>query len=296
MPAVPILFHYGEFQPLWQQAGMMQAGPRMGSGSDCIQLGLPSVDALKASLVQQGDCSKAVLLHYTDPFLLRSAPLRGLRRWLGPKLLICGDLHHGPDPIGTLAAYLQAEPHDAVLLTFNPALLNEVRQRINVPVRCLPPTFFRYPGAKPLEQPRLELLHVGSLGPYHPLRRDLVTTLQARDRVPFRHATTATAVEAASLYASHALVLNIPLNDDLNHRFFEVMASGVPQVVFGDPGLVGEHRALAERPDLFWASSLDELEELVLGLLANPAALRAIPVEPPPYWELSTLLKAAFAP
>jgi hypothetical protein len=124
----------------------------------------------------------------------------------------------------------------------------------------------------------------------------LVTTLQARDRVAFRHATTATAVEAASLYASHALVLNIPLNDDLNHRFFEVMASGVPQVVFGVPGLVGEHRALAERPDVFWASSLDELEELVLSLMADPAALRAIPVEPPPYWELNTLLKAAFAP
>jgi hypothetical protein len=223
-------------------------------------------------------------------------PLRGLRRWPGPKLLICGDLHHGPDPIGTLAAYLQAEPHHAVLLTFNPALLDVVRQRINVPVRCLPPTLFRYPSAKPVEQSRPELLHVGSLGPYHPLRRDLVTTLQARGRVPFRHTTTANAAEAAALYASHALVLNIPLNHDLNHRFFEVMAAGVPQVVFGNPTLVGEHRSLAERPDVFWASSLDELEELVLHLLADPAALQAIPVAPPPYWELNSLLKAAFAP
>ena len=33
-------------------------------------------------------------------------------------------------------------------------------------------------------------------------------------------------------------MLNVPLNHDLNHRFFEVMAAGVPQVVFGDPGLV----------------------------------------------------------
>jgi hypothetical protein len=29
-----------------------------------------------------------------------------------------------------------------------------------------------------------------------------------------------------------------------------VMAAGVPQVVYGDPGLVGEHRHLAERPDV----------------------------------------------
>ncbi len=41
------------------------------------------------------------------------------------------------------------------------------------------------------------------------------------------------------LYAEHALVFNVPLN----HRFFEVMAAGVPQVVFGDPGLVGSAAA-----------------------------------------------------
>ena len=94
----------------------------------------------------------------------------------------------------------------------------------------------------------------------------------------------------------HALVLNVPLNHDLNHRFFEVMAAGVPQVVFGDPSLVGEHRALAERPDVFWASSLEELEDLVLRLFAEPERLQSIPVAPPPYWELKDLLKAAFAP
>ena len=32
---------------------------------------------------------------------------------------------------------------------------------------------------------------------------------------------------AAALDAQHALVLNVPLNHDLNHRFFEVMGSGV---------------------------------------------------------------------
>ena len=114
--------------------------------------------------------------------------------------------------------------------------------------------------------------------------------------MPLRHATTSSPEEAAALYAQHALVLNVPLNHDLNHRFFEVMAAGVPQVVFGDPGLVGEHRHLAERSDVFWASSLEQLEELVLQLLAEPERLRAIPVAPPPYWELKDMLKAALAP
>jgi hypothetical protein len=222
--------------------------------------------------------------------------LQGLRQWQGPRLLACGDLHHGTGPIETLAAYLEAEPHDAVLLTFNPALVAQVRQRLLVPVRSLPPSFFRYPAAKPEAQPRRELLHVGSLGPHHPKRRDLVTALQARGRVPFSHATTSSPEEAAALYAQHALVLNVPLNHDLNHRFFEVMAAGVPQVVFGDSGLVGEHRQLAERPDVFWAASIESLEELVLELLAEPERLRAIPVAPPPYWELKDLLKAALAP
>ena len=122
-----------------------------------------------------------------------------------------------------------------MLLTFNPALVAQVRQRLRVPVRSLPPSFFRYPAAVPAAQPRRELLHVGSLGPRHPRRRELVTALQARGRVSLRHATTGSPEEAAALYAQHSLVLNVPLNHDLNHRFFEVMAAGVPQEVFGGP-------------------------------------------------------------
>jgi hypothetical protein len=122
------------------------------------------------------------------------------------------------------------------------------------------------------------------------------TVPAAQPRRQLRHATTSSPEEAAALVAQHALVLNVPLNHGPGRRFFEVMAAGVPQVVFGDPGLVGEHRQLAERPGVFWASSLEQLEALVLQLLADPERLRAIPVAPPPYWELKDLLKAALAP
>jgi hypothetical protein len=213
-------------------------------------------------------------------------------------LLACGDLHHGPVPIETLEGYLRKEPHDAVLLTFNPSSVDDVQQRLKVPVRCLAPTFFRYPTATPtpISQRRMELLHVGSLGPHHPHRRELVQALIARNSVPFRHATTQSAEEAATLYAQHALVLNVPLNNDLNHRFFEVMAAGVAQVIVGDRNLIGDLHHLADRPDVFWANSLDELEALVQRLFANPEALLRIPVAPPSNWPLTILLKKALAP
>ena len=291
-----LLIHHGAYQPLWQQIGLIQVGPRISDGPASLRLMDLSVAELRNALLRRGWASKGVLIQYTDPFLLRAAPMRGIRQWPGPRLLACGDLHHGPDPVGTLQQYCAAEPHDAVLLTFNPALLQNVQQRLPMPVRCLAPTFFRYPTATPSPRPRLELLHVGSLGPHHPRRRQLVEGLLKRQEVPLRHATTANADEAAWLYAQHALVLNVPLNQDLNHRLFEVMAAGVPQLIFGDRKLLGDNSPLTNRPDLLWANSIEELEALVQKLFANPYKLKSIPVEPPPYWELKALLKAALAP
>ena len=209
MRASTLLIHHGAYQPLWQQPGLIQAGPQITDGPAGLRLRELSVSGLRNALSQRGWASKGVLIQYTDPFLLRAAPVQGIREWPGPRLLACGDLHHGPDPIGTLQQYCVAEPHDAVLLTFNPALLQEVQQRLPMPVRCLAPTFFRYPAASPSTAPCLKLLHVGSIGPHHPRRRELVEALIRRQQVPFRHATTPNADEAAQLYAQHALVLNI---------------------------------------------------------------------------------------
>ena len=162
-----LLVHHGPYQPLWQQPGLIQVGPQINHGPTSLQLRELSVAGLCNALRQRGWGAKGVLIQYTDPFLLRAAPMQGIRQWPGPRLLACGDLHHGPDPIGSLHQYCGAEPHDAVLLTFNPALLKEVQQRLPMPVRCLAPSFFRYPAATPTPTPRLQLLHVGSLGLHH---------------------------------------------------------------------------------------------------------------------------------
>ena len=255
-----------------------------------------SVAGVHRALRRRGWGTKGVLIQYTDPFLLRAAPMQGIREWTGPTILACGDLHHGTDPIETLRQYSIVEPHDAVLLTFNPALLREVRQQLTMTVRSLAPTFFRYPAATRNPSPRLELLHVGSLGPHHPRRREIVEALVNRKKVPFRHTTTQSAEEAAQLYSQHALVLNVPLNNDLNHRIFEIMAAGVPQVIFGHPSLLGNYSKLVNRPDIFWAQSINELECTVNQLLAEPKKLLEIPVKEPPYWNLKELLKKTLAP
>ena len=238
---------------------------------------------------------QGVLIHYTDPFCIRAAALQGLAQWLGPKLLVCGDLHHGPAPIDTLASYVRHQFHDAVLLAFNPILLAEVQQRLPIPVHCCPPGFFRYPRAQRLASPISALVHVGSLGPHHPERRALVEALQRRGRIPFKHFTTSTPEQAAGVYASHALALNIPLNNDLNHRFFEVMAAGAPQVIFASPQLLGPLQHFALRSDLYWTNQLETLEDLVLNLLSQPHCWTR-PVEPPPELALPVLLRQCLGP
>ena len=137
------------------------------------------------------------------------------------------------------------------------------------------------------------MVHVGSLGPHHPRRRALVEALMRRKRVPFEHYTTKTAEEAADLYASHAIVLNIPLNQDLNHRFFEVMAAGAPQIVAALPSLLGLLQQFSNRTDLLWANGLEQLEQLALEFLQDPVSCTK-PVEPPPELPIETLLRQCF--
>ena len=163
-----LLFHYGIEQPLWRQVGLIQAGPSLADSNCSIRLQKPELSALQQALSSRGLPPYGPLIHYTDPFLMQAAPLRGLRQWQGPRLLACGDLHHGNRPIETLAAYLDAEPHDAVLLTLNTALVAEVRQQLRALVISLPPTFFLYDSAVSVERRRLELLHTDSLNPIQP--------------------------------------------------------------------------------------------------------------------------------
>ena len=59
---------------------------------------------------------------------------------------------------------------------------------------------------------------------------------------------------------------------------------------------LGHNSPLTNRPDLFWAQSIEELEALVKELFSEPTKLHTRYVDAPPYWELKALLKQALAP
>jgi hypothetical protein len=52
MPVSVVLFHYGAFQPLWQQAGLIQAGPRLSEGSGSVQVQGLGIQGLQAALAR----------------------------------------------------------------------------------------------------------------------------------------------------------------------------------------------------------------------------------------------------
>ena len=78
MRTTTLLIHHGAYQPLWQQPGLIQVGPRISNGPSALRLMELSTDGLRNALQQRGWARKGVLLQYTDPFLLRAAPMLSL--------------------------------------------------------------------------------------------------------------------------------------------------------------------------------------------------------------------------
>ena len=78
MRTITLLIHHGAYQPLWQQPGLIQIGPQIPDGPQSLRLLELSVTGLRNALQQRGWASSGVLIQYTDPFLLRAAPIRGI--------------------------------------------------------------------------------------------------------------------------------------------------------------------------------------------------------------------------
>ena len=49
-----LLFHYGIEQPLWNQVGLIQAGPSLADSSCSIRLHSPELAALQQALSRRG--------------------------------------------------------------------------------------------------------------------------------------------------------------------------------------------------------------------------------------------------
>ncbi len=311
MKSSVFLYHCNPFQELWQSSlSLIQCGPllrRFGSTKG-IHLGpffnentgqfnhslfdnQPSpetlsfvkeamtVENLRRKISDSGLVPEGVLINYTDAAILRGPfRLTGLNKWDGPKILLCGDLHHmlnknnlysSEKPISLLAEYLEREKYNSIVIAFNPSLVDEVRRFVNIPVHSNPPGFFRYPRLSIMENPTKNwLLHIGKIArPFHSKRREIVKKLLRRNKIAFTHRETQTNVEAASLYNQSLLSLNIPMDNDLNHRFFEILAAGGRQIVLADRDkLLGELNSLKDIQGVFWAKDILEVEELVSKL------------------------------
>lgn len=71
-----LLLHYGGFQPLWCQPGLIQVGLLLADGATSVHLSAFTIPHLQASLHRAGFPAGGVLVYYTDPFYLRQRPLR----------------------------------------------------------------------------------------------------------------------------------------------------------------------------------------------------------------------------
>ena len=140
-----LLIHHGAYQPLWQQPGLIQVGPQIAMGQSFAAH--RAVGGCLCNALQRG---WAQGVYHTPIHFCCAAPCGASANADPP--LACGDLHQA----SRNPAALRPEPH-AVLLTFNPPW---GRASLPMPVRCLAPTFFRYPSATP-SSTALELLHVG---------------------------------------------------------------------------------------------------------------------------------------
>tara|TARA_Y100001968_G_C19428984_1_gene755959 strand:+ start:1227 stop:2132 length:906 start_codon:yes stop_codon:yes gene_type:complete len=292
-----ILFHYSKYQEAWEQANLIQAGPSIDNNKNGIEIKEASISLLQKELLLKFPHNKYTLIYYTDPFFISSKPLRGLNKWKLPKIIACGDLHHGfnlLNPINTLKNYLEEESFNSAILTFNPILIKKVRENIKIPVNSFPPSFFKYPKEKRTLSPIFKLIHIGSIGKYHQERKQVIDELIIRKNIPIISLETENPEIAATIYSKHALALNIPLNNDLNHRFFEIIAAGIPQIVLGKKEILGDSQELLNRKDIFWASTVNEIEKVTKELFANPEALKSIEVLPPNYLSITELLKKIF--
>jgi len=274
------LYHYSDFNR-WLEKDLLQIGPNIKCEQGIICMNLDAGLLYKSLGCSLKDCN--VLFYYTDNFYIRSSPLRNLRSWVGPKILVCADLHHGNQPLETLEGYLRTEVFDAVLLLCNYPLLHKVRLMTDVPVRFLPPSFFRYPEVERSKSPKPALVHVGNIGVHHQERRMIVEELLRRKKIPFFHYTTDTPEESVDIYADYAIALNIPLNNDLNHRFFEIIGGGCPQIVLGSKEILGNIESYELRGDIFWVDSISQIEQVAEDLLSRVDEL--INIETRPYYK-----------
>jgi len=142
----------------------------------------------------------------------------------GKKILLMGDTHHMENPLRVMLDYARSEAWSLVssehdrhhLPLFREAGLNNL---IWLPCYTMNP--YRHPPSEVVDN---RVVFVGSLSPHHIYRQHVINELQ-KWHVKL-YIASAHQAEAAKLYNSSFISLNISLNSDLNFRVMEVLAAG----------------------------------------------------------------------
>lgn len=186
----------------------------------------------------------------------------------GKKILLMGDTHHLKQPLQTMLHYAMSETWDLIssehdrhhLPLFAEAGLNNL-----IWLPCFTMNPHKHQPQRPLD-PRP--VFVGSLSHHHQYRQRLIQQLR-ENNIPLI-IQSASQQEAAKLYNSHSISLNVSLNGDLNFRIMEVLAAGgclLTDRLGPDSGL---HQLFTEGVHYLGYSSAKEAAYLINILIDNP--------------------------
>ncbi len=203
----------------------------------------------------------------------RCMPL-GLSALRCPKVLVIGAPHQFSWPLTQLLRYLKEERFDLIVSDHDRHHLHWFRRAGYVRTHWIPGLNYCLRERAIPKTLIQSAIFVGQTGKFHPYRASLFGELM-RSGAPVV-VRTASAEQAADLYASHAITLNGSLNGDLNLRVFEVLGSGgflMTDRLSPDAGL---DRLFREGEEIVLYSDGHDLREKIDYFIAHPSEALAI--------------------
>jgi len=208
----------------------------------------------------------------------RNVP-RNLTSFRCPKVLLIADTHHMSLPLVGMLRYVASEPYDRCVLLYDrhhAAFFHAagVRNLYWFPGLTFPHNDATLQAAR---SPGARLAHVafvGQAGRHHPRRSRLIDALHA-SKLPFAARELGQA-EGLGFYGASLLGFNASLNGDINLRVFEILASGAALLTDRLSPTSGFAKLFAENRDCLLYGSPEELVELTVDALAQPAKTQAI--------------------
>lgn len=186
----------------------------------------------------------------------------------GRKVLLMGDTHHMHEPLKTMLHYALSEPFDLISSEHDRHHLSLFREAGLQNIFWLPCFTMNPYMHQPIKPVHNSAVFVGSLSKHHIHRRALVNHIK-ESNIPLSIAF-ASQKQAAKLYNSHAVSLNVSLNADLNFRIMEILAAGGCLLTDRLGAEAGLNHLLTENVHYLAYSSFSEAATKIKFLINEP--------------------------